>query len=69
MLLVSGFAELARDGVSWLGISTKDDCGWFMRVKRSLNSCATSSAIDINPPRGARLSVIYKSNYSLDQII
>jgi hypothetical protein len=60
ILLGSGSAELARDGVSWSGISTKDECRGFMRVKPSLNSCATSSATDINPPRRARLGVIYK---------
>ena len=32
ILLVSGSAELPRDGVSWLGISTKDECRRFMRV-------------------------------------
>jgi hypothetical protein len=40
-----------------------------MRVKPSLNSCATSSAIDINPPRRARLSVIYKVIILLTKLV
>ena len=34
MLLVSGSAELARDGVGWLGISAKDECRRFMRLSK-----------------------------------
>lgn len=69
ILLVSGSAERARDGVGWLSISTKDGCRRLMRVKPLLNSCATSSAADINPPRRARLGVIYKVIILLTKLV
>src|SRR5271154_6166825 len=45
------------------------ECRWFMRVKPSLNSCATSSAADINPPRRAHLGVIYKVILLLTKLV
>lgn len=69
ILLISGSAELARDGVDWLSISTKDECRRFMTVKPSLNSYATSSAADINPPRRARPSDIYKVIILLTKLV
>ena len=69
ILLVSGSAELARDGVSCLSISTKDECRWLTRVNPLLNSSATSSAADINPPRRARLGVIYRVIILLTKLV
>jgi hypothetical protein len=44
ILLVSGSAELPRDGVSWLGISTKDECRRFMRASTVLVNYAVGLA-------------------------